>query len=131
MVDLELAALEVLLAADLPAVAELPAPPARPVVLVSAAGGPPSRSGAPDWLLAGDLQLDVWAETKADAADIAALARAALLAAPRNPDPDASVVVTSVNVNHPSWTPDEDWPASGRPGPRYVVLVTMSAHPKE
>lgn len=130
MIDAEATAVAVLTAYGIPAGVELAEDTPRYFVRVAAAGGPPARSGMPDRLVTVDLQFDCWAPSKAEAADLAGLVGAAMLAAPRNPatyDPPA--VVTSTTVTAPTWIPDPDWPLDGRPGPRYVVLGSLTAHP--
>lgn len=132
MTDLEAIALAILGAEGIPAVAELIEGVTRPVVLVAASGGPPATSRMPDWLTRGDLQIDVWATTKAEAWDLCGEIRTALLAAPRNqPTVEPPAVVTSATMTTPSWVPDSDWPSDGRPGPRYTFTATLTAHPKE
>lgn len=114
---------------------EIPSDAARPILRVNAAGGPPSSSFAPDHLRTQDLQLDAYGKTKLEALDTAEAARTVLLAAPRSPDDvdvDLAVVLSSLTVTSPNWIPDEDWPdEDGRPGPRYLMNVSIVAHPKE
>ena len=102
--------------------------------------GPPPPATAESLESAGpspeDVALSCYGTTKIEAADLAENARTALLAAPTDgPDPTVvidgavDVVLTSVTVNSPNWLPDEDWPFEGRPGPRYLVQVAVTAHP--
>lgn len=134
MIDAEAIAVAVLESVGLTTVGDLLTDMTRPVIRVAAAGGPPSTSALPDRLVTVDLQFDVWADTKPEAADVAAEVRSTMLAAVRTPPAgayDPPAVVTSVTMTAPNYLPDPDWPADGRPGPRYVLFGTLTAHPKE
>lgn len=135
MIDHEAIAVAILDAAGYTVGAEIPTTDPTSFVRVSAAGGPATSSNAPDWLMPADVQFDIWAETKEAARDVAGAVRSSMLAAPRNPDPpdfDPPAVVTSTTMTGPSYEPDEDWPTEmGRPRPRYVMLGSVTAHPKE
>jgi len=132
MIDPEAIAVAVLNADDLGAVGELTDDPTRPAIRVTAAGGAPSSSRAPDWLVSQDLQFDVWGSSKVEAQDLAAEVRRLMLAAPAGTaDYDPPAVIISTTMTPPTWVPDEDWPLDGRPGPRYLMFGTLTAHPKE
>jgi len=120
--DLAQALLDIL--DGLPAVTELGT--VRPVILVAETGGPARSSAAPPHLVEGDFQLDVYAETKPAANDLAWDAHNRILAAPR--DQPSTVTVNHTRVTPPTWVPDDDWPVDGRPGPRYLLTGNLKGH---
>lgn len=128
MVDIVALVLSYLQSETLNAVEALPDSATRPVLRVEEAGGPPATSVTVNRLTKQDLQIDVWGETKETAWQLMADARDLLLAAPRyNPDHPEGVF-TGVRCNGPTYMPDESWPVNNRPGPRYLMVVSVTAH---
>jgi hypothetical protein len=128
-VDVALAVLQLYQAAGLHAVAELGVDEDLPVVRVEENGGAPTSSQGPNRLTKQDLNIDTWGSSKTQAQQLMATARDLLLAAPRVAAVQAAAVLVSARANSPQWLPDEDWPVSGRPAPRYLVTVTVTGHP--
>jgi hypothetical protein len=100
-----------------------------PVVRVEEAGGSENTSLGPNRLTLQDLQVDSWGESKADAWAAIATVRDVLLDAPRSQPSRPEGVLVRVSASAPTWLPDEDWPdPEGRPGPRYLMIVRVTAH---
>lgn len=109
--------------------AELPDTRPDPVAVVAEAGGAPRVSTAPQRLRTQDVQIDVWAGTKAAAHDATESITAALLAIPRSHNPRPGGTVQYVRVGAARYQPDTDWPNdAGRPRPRYIIVATVTAH---
>lgn len=102
----------------------------RPVIRVEASGGLGGTSAGPNWLDKPTAQVDGWGATKGEALAAVSAAYDAVLAAPRTDPVHVNGVAVYTTATLPVWTPDEDWPTTdGRPGPRYVMTVRVSAHP--
>lgn len=108
--------------------AELPRGVARPVGRVQENGGFQPSSLMPLTLTSIDVQLETWGETKGDAWELLSDAVDLLHAAPRAHTDLAQGVLTRVEPLGAFYLPDEDWPANGRPGPRYEMTVRITAH---
>lgn len=114
-------------AAGLNGCTQIPKDATLPIVRVEEAGGPDESSQAPNWLIRQSLQVDVWGATKADAWGRYAAVRDLLL---ELPVAQPGVVLNRIAVGAPSWIPDSDWTSSsGRPMPRYLSYVRVTARP--
>lgn len=102
----------------------LPERPVRPVVQVEEAGGAPNRDA--NRLNKQDLQIDVWGDSKKEAQTVAAQVRDLLINA-RNHIAEQGVII-GARVTMPSYLKDPDFPVGNRPGPRYVLIATVTAH---
>lgn len=122
--DVEAAVSTVLRAAGFRAYSSIPNKPVYPLILVRRYGGAPVTRMRLD---AGDVQLDVYAETKSAARALAVAARAAIWAAEAS-----TVTVSSGNawvsgvedVMGLTWMPDP----SNVPTNRYVFSVRVFSH---
>jgi hypothetical protein len=104
---------------------ELPETPRWPLIRLTRAGGARTY---PAWIDHPRLQVEAFADTKAEAHDLAATASAALLQ--QFPGVHDNAVVTSVDEDGGLiWLPDP----SGGPGvpgrPRYLFTVSVTVHP--
>ena len=125
-VDVGQMVLNILKAESINAVPLLPDKPTRPVVQVQEAGGAPNRE-ANGHLNKPDLQIDVWHSSRALAWAQAAEVRDLLITS-RNNVSELGVFV-GARVTMPDWQPDPDFPVGNRPGPRYVLIASVTAHP--
>lgn len=115
---------------DVNAYKRIPEGPTPPFARVSLLGGPAANSTqpAPGYLNKATFQVDVWAETDPEAAEVADEIRVAVLSAPREQPVEGSVF-SFTTAEYPVFLPDADWPVNGQPGPRYSMTVRVSAHP--
>lgn len=97
----------------------------RPIVQVEEAGGAPNRDA--NRLNKQDLQIDIWGNSKKEAWNTMAQVRDLLIAS-RNLVADDGVVLVGAKVNLPSYLKDPSFPVGSRPGPRYVMVATVTAH---
>lgn len=98
----------------------------RPCLQVEEAGGP--RSGnANGRLNRQDLQISVWGSSKKEAQQTLARARDLLIGSRNHVASDGTVLVKAT-ATMPDWQPDPDFPVGNRPGPRYVMIVSATAH---
>lgn len=109
----------------------LPANPVRPIVQVEEAGGPPSRD-ANGHLNKQDFQIDVWGNSKKEAQQTMAQVRDLIIQSRNYIDPPGTGnpggVIVGARVNMPSYSKDPDLPVGNRPGPRYVMVASVTAH---
>lgn len=103
----------------------LPEKPTRPIVQVEEAGGAPNRDA--NRLLKQDFQIDIWGNSKKEAWSTMAAVRDTLIASRNLVDDDGHVFV-GCRVNLPSYQKDPTLPVGNRPGPRYVMVATVTAH---
>jgi hypothetical protein len=108
--------------------AEVPANEERPVGRIEEAGGIQPSSLMPGRLTTVDLQLTTWGTTKSEAWQLLADAVETLREAPRVDPTHSQGVLTRVEPLGVFYLPDVDWPANGRPGPRYEMTVRIVAH---
>ena len=99
---------------------ELPASPSWPFITVVRLGGP---ADFPGWLDHPRVQVDAWADTKAQAYSAIAAARAGLLDLPGVHD--NTVITAADELTGPQWLPDPV--ANSRP--RYFVVFSLTTHP--
>lgn len=118
--------LNILKAESINAYPALPASPARPIVQVQEAGGAFNRE-ANGHLNRQDLQIDVWGNTRAETQQVAAQVRDLLINA-RNAVSDDGVVLVGARVSMPSFFRDPEFPVGNRPGPRFVMIASVTAH---
>lgn len=99
-----------------------PEAPTYPLAVVQRVGGNPE----PRWLDKADLQVDVWAATRAEARDSAANAFASLMTMEGAIDTGTvqGVVTGVLPGSGLRWLPDEDTEQ-----PRYTFSVLVTAHP--
>lgn len=114
------------LAAQLPAASvhsQFPTSPTYPVITVHRAGGTPVHSR---WLDRAVLQVDVWADSKEEARDVAATAYARLkdMTGPQSYGGQSGVVSATGDVTGLAWLRDE---FSDKP--RYTFQVSVYVHP--
>lgn len=111
--------------ANLNAVADLPQAAARPIQRWQENGvfGPSSQM--PDHLWQFDFQVDTWGTTKSDALALVSGALTLLRGHPSN----AHGQVTRVELVGHDYQPDPDWPQGPQPGPRYISIFRIHAHP--
>lgn len=101
----------------------LPPDPQWPLITITRIGGGPDAW--PYRLDQARLQIDCWADTKAQAHDLARTAQTALWAMPDVSH--ATGTVTHVAPDGPFlWLPDDTYPT---PKPRYLFGVTVTVHP--
>lgn len=124
-VDICQLVLNILKTAGINAYPALPEKPVRPIVQVEEAGGAPNRDA--NRLNKQDLQIDIWGNSKREAFDLTAQVRD-LLVDSRNHVAANGVVLVGARVNLPSYLKDPDFPVGNRPGPRYVMIVSVTAH---
>jgi hypothetical protein len=125
MIDIAALTLNALQAAGVNAYAELPENSTRPVLRIQEIGVDGPSSHMPDWLHEFDLQVDSWGESKGDAHGLLEAAASVLRGHPSNQHGQ----ITRFQVVSLDYQPDEDWPANGRPGPRYLSILRLFAHP--
>lgn len=106
-------------------VAAVPSGSGRPVARVEESGVFSPSSQMPDHLYEYDLEVNVWAETKESAQELLGDINTCLR---QQPATEHGVVTRSQMVGL-SYEPDEDWPAGPEPGPRYIALLRVNAHP--
>lgn len=104
--------------------ATLPAAPVFPALRLTRWGGIPNP-GAPLWLDNADVQVDAWADTKAEARTLAETVRA-VLADRLVGDYGDLGVVARVAFGLLAYRPDPEF-APARP--RYVFDLTVTGHP--
>lgn len=97
----------------------------RPITTVEEAGGPPN--GNANWLNKQDLAVNSWGNSKKEAFNRTALVRDLLIDSRNHVDAEYGVFI-GCKARTPLWLPDEDLPVGNRPGPRYVMIVSATAH---
>lgn len=96
-----------------------------PITTVEEAGGPPN--GNANRLNRQDLQVTSWGRSKKEAFARTALVRDLLVTSRNHVDAEYGVFI-GCKPRQPMWLPDPDLPVGPRPGPRYVMIVSATAH---
>ena len=117
--------INILKAESINATPSLPEKPVRPVVQVEEAGGAPN--GNANRLNKQDLQIDAWGISKKEAWNTIAQVRDLLIGSRNHVASDGTVLV-GARARMPMYLKDPDFPVGNRPGPRYVMIVTVTAH---
>lgn len=110
---------------SLPAVAELPAKASRPIQRWQENGVLGPSSQMPDHLWEFDFQVDTWGTSKGNALNLVSGALTILRGHPSNPHGQ----VTRVQLVGHDYQADPDWPVGAQPGPRYISIFRIWAHP--
>jgi hypothetical protein len=125
MIDVVRLALEILTEAAIPAYAELPEKVGRPVLRIEESGGELPNSLQPENWIRQDLQLDGWGTSKSEARALIGDAYEALRAGVGTHS--FGTLRRCETLGGFVYERDEDWPIDGRPGPRYILTVRLTA----